>query len=223
VAISRAIQKPIERWLNREPPEQCVTLALVCAGMTESNVAAWTREQFDKVLVGDFASDLVSAAEDHAQGIGRESRYFLRWLNDEGATVLSYMWRAGEGLNLNMDGSAESQIAQLQRHVEAMARVTTSGMNTLLEHYQEALQAQSARIASLEQVRDAFELERLQKAVEAEGVEKPAEVTQLDKLVKTIEGIDRISTAIAKVAPATPATTKTKKAAAVNDAPKAAE
>lgn len=200
MAVSKAIQKPIERWLQREPPEQCVTLALVCAGMTDAVVSAWPRAQFDKFLIGDFASSLVEAAEDHAQGLGRESRYFLKWLNDEGVTVLSYMWRAGDGLNLNLDGSAESQIAQLQRHTEAMAKLSASGINTLLEHYQEALQAQAIRIKELEQVRDAYELEKLQKAANADAPQVTEE-SQIDKLAKTIEGFDRISTAIAKVGP----------------------
>jgi len=194
---ARAIQKPIERWLQRESPEQCVTLALVCAGMAESNVAAWSRQQFDGFLIGDFAAELVASAEDHATGLGRESRYFLRWLDDQGATVLSFMWRAGEGLNLNLDGSAESQIAQLQRHVEAMSRLNATGTSMLLEHYQEALAAQAARIVSLEQVRDAYELERLQKVAELGEPAIPQE-SQMDRLAKTIEGFERVSSALAK-------------------------
>lgn len=217
MAVSKAIQKPIERWLQREAPEQCVTLALVCAGMTDAVVSAWPRAQFDKFLIGDFAASLVEAAEDHAQGLGRESRYFLRWLNDEGATVLSYMWRAGDGLSLNLDGSAESQIAQLQRHTEAMARLSAAGMNTLLEHYQEALQAQAIRIKELEQVRDAFELEKLQKAANAD-TPQVTEESQIDKLAKTIEGFDRISTAIAKVGPKMAAVAKADKTASAKPA-----
>lgn len=200
MAFSKAVQKPIERWLSREAPEQCVTLALVCGGMTDSNVAAWSRKQFDSMLLGDFAAHLVEAAEDHAQGVGRECRYFLRWLNAEGLTVTSYMWRAGEGLNLNLDGTAESQIAQMQRHMEANARNTTQAISTLLEHYQEALAQQAARIKDLEQVRDAYELEKLQKAANADQP-PPSEETQIEKLAKTIEGFERVSTAIEKVAP----------------------
>lgn len=212
MAISRAIQKPIERWLQREAPEQCVTLALVCGGMSDVVVTAWTRVQFDKFLIGDFAAQLVEAAEDHAQGIGRESRYFVKWLNAEGLTVVSYMWRAGEGLNLNLDGSAESQIAQMQRHMESNARLTAQGMSTLLEHYQEALAQQATRIKELEQVRDAFELERLEKAASA-GTPTTPEETQIEKLAKTIEGFDRISNAIVKVSPKLQAVAKAEKKA----------
>jgi hypothetical protein len=213
MAISRAIQKPIERWLQREPPEQAVTLALVCGGLSDSNVAAWTRKQFDSILVGDFAAACVEAAEDHAQGIGRESRYFLRWLNAEGLTVVTYMWRAGEGLNLNLDGTAESQLAQLQRHNESLAKLTAQGMSTLLEHYQEALQAQAARIVALEQVRDAFELERLEKAaaIDADGKSTTPEESQIEKLAKTIEGFERVSNAIVKVSPKLQAVAKAEK------------
>jgi hypothetical protein len=197
VVASRIISKPIERWLQREAPEQCATLALVYAGMTESNVAAWTRKQFDAAPVGDFALDLVNAAEDHAQGIGRECRYSLKWLDADGNTVIAMTWRAGEGLNLNLDGTVESQLAQLQRHTESMAKQSAQGMSTLLEHYQEALQAAQLRIKSLEEVRDAFELERLAKVAEA-GAPTATEESQIDKLIKTIDGLDRVTTSLQK-------------------------
>lgn len=200
MAISRAIAKPIERWLHREPPEQCVTLALVCGGISDSVVSAWTRAQFDAVGVGDFAAALVEAAEDHAQGIGRESRYFVKWLNAEGATVISYMWRAGEGLNLNLDGSVESQLAQLQRHNEANAKHTHQAIGALLEHYQIALSDAQRRIKDLEQVRDAYELEKLTKAANVDAP-PPSEESQIEKLAKAIEGFERVSTAIEKVSP----------------------
>lgn len=189
-----------------------MTLALVCGGMSDTNVSAWTRKQFDSMLVGDFASALVEAAEDHAQGIGRESRYFLRWLNAEGLTVVSYMWRAGEGLNMNLDGSAESQLAQLQRHNEAMAKLNAQAVSTLLEHYQEAMAAQAARIKDLEQVRDAYELEKLQKAANADTPPAPEE-SQIEKLAKTIEGFERVSNAIVKVSPKLQAVAAKEKAA----------
>jgi hypothetical protein len=178
--------------------------------MSDVVVTAWTRAQFDKFLIGDFAAQLVEAAEDHAQGIGRESRYFVKWLNAEGLTVVSYMWRAGEGLNLNLDGSAESQIAQMQRHMEANARLSSQGISTLLEHYQEALAQQSARIKDLEQVRDAYELEKLQKVANADTPPQPEE-SQIEKLAKTIEGFDRISNAIVKVSPKLQAVAKADK------------
>jgi len=197
VAVSKLITKPIERWLQREAPEQCATLALVYAGMTESNVAAWTRAQFDSFPVGDFALDIVNAAEDHAQGIGRECRYSLKWLDSDGSTVLAMSWRAGDGLNLNLDGTIESQLAQLQRHLEVMAKQSAQGVNTLLEHYQEALSAAQLRIKSLEEVRDAFELQRLEQLAETPTAAVPEE-SQLDKLAKTIEGLDRISTTLKK-------------------------
>ena len=196
MAVSKLITKPIERWLQREAPEQCATLALVYAGMTESNVAAWTRAQFDSFPVGDFALDIVNAAEDHAQGIGRECRYSIKWLDSDGSTVLAMSWRAGDGLNLNLDGTIESQLAQLQRHLEVMAKQSAQGTNTLLEHYQEALSAAQLRIKSLEEVRDAFELQRLEQI--AETPITPTEDNQLDKLAKTLEGLERISTTLAK-------------------------
>ena len=196
MAVSKLITKPIERWLQREAPEQCATLALVYAGMTESNVAAWTRAQFDSFPVGDFALDIVNAAEDDAQGIGRECRYSLKWLDSDGSTVLAMSWRAGDGLNLNLDGTIESQLAQLQRHLEVMAKQSAQGVNTLLEHYQEALSAAQLRIKSLEEVRDAFELQRLEQI--AETPITPTEDNQLDKLAKTLEGLERISTTLAK-------------------------
>ena len=195
MAHSRLISKPIERWLQRVPPSQCCTLALVYAGMTESAVAAWTRAQFDVALVGEFALDLVNAAEDHAQGIGRECRYSLKWLDADGATVIAMTWRAGEGLNVNLDGTVESQLAQLQRHNEAMAKLSAQGTSTLLEHYQEALSAAQARIRDLEQVRDAYEQERLQKAAEA-GTVAPPEDSQIDKVVRMIDGLDRVTTSL---------------------------
>ena len=200
MAISRAIAQPIERWLHREAPDGCVTLALVCGGISDSVVSAWTRAQFDSAQVGDFAASLVEAAEDHAQGIGRESRYFVKWLNAEGATVVSYMWRAGEGLNLNLDGSVESQLAQLQRHSEANAKHTHQAIGSLLEHYQIALADAQRRIKDLEQVRDAYELERLEKVANA-GTPPAAEESQIEKLAKAIEGFERVSGAIEKVAP----------------------
>jgi hypothetical protein len=165
--------------------------------MTETNVCAWTRAQFDAAMIGEFATDLVQAAEDHAQGIGRECRYALRWLDDEGATIVAMVWRAGEGLNMNLDGTVESQLAQLQRHTEAMAKLSAQGVSTLLEHYQEALSAQQARIRSLEEVRDAFELERLARAAEV-GTPTVTEESQLDKLIKTIDGFDRVTTSLGK-------------------------
>jgi len=195
----RLIARPIERWLHRSAPEQATTLALIYQGMSESPVAAWSREQFDAALVGEFAADLVNAAEDHAQGIGRECRYALKWLDENGATVISMSWRAGEGLNMNLDGSVESQLAQLQRHTESMAKQSAQGMNTLLEHYQEALGAAQTRIRSLEEVRDAFELERLARITEDGGTVKAPDDSQLDRLIKVIEGLDRAAGSIAKV------------------------
>ena len=197
MVASRIIARPIERWLQREAPKQCVTLALVYAGMTESNVAAWTRDKFDAAPLAEFADDLVHAAEDHAQGIGRECRYSLKWLDEDGTTIIAMTWRAGEGLNMNLDGTHESQLAQLQRHNEALAKLSAQGMSTLLEHYQEALAAQQARIRSLEEVRDAFELERLAKVAEA-GTPAATEENQLDKLAKTIEGFERVTGALQK-------------------------
>jgi hypothetical protein len=138
----------------------------------------------------------VNAAEDHAQGIGRECRYSLKWLDSDGSTVLAMSWRAGDGLNLNLDGTIESQLAQLQRHLEVMAKQSAQGTNTLLEHYQEALSAAQLRIKSLEEVRDAFELQRLEQI--AETPITPTEDNQLDKLAKTLEGLERISTTLSK-------------------------
>lgn len=192
---NRMLARPIERWLQRAAPEQAVTLALVYAGMTETAVAAWTRAQFDAAMLGEFALDLVNAAEDHAQGIGRECRYSLKWLDADGATVIAMTWRAGEGLNLNLDGTVESQLAQLQRHTESMAKQSAQGMSTLLEHYQEALQAAQCRIKALEEVRDAFELERLAKAAEA-GNDAQSEESQMDKLAKTISGMGKVTDAL---------------------------
>ena len=187
--------QPIMRWLQREPPVQCVTLALVCGGMSEAVVQAWTRKQYEVALVGDLSSDVLAMSEDHAAGVGRESRYFLRWLNDEGEVVVSTQWRAGEGLNLNLDGSVESQIAQLQRHTEAMAKLSSQGMSSLLDAYQEVLQAQADRIRKLEEVRDAFENERLIAVTTA----KPEnEESSLGKLAKSIEDMGKVSEALSK-------------------------
>lgn len=188
---SRILSRPIERWLSRTAPEQAVTLALVYAGMTETAVAAWSRPQFDQALLGEFALDLVNCAEDHAQGIGRECRYSLKWLDCDSATVIAMTWRAGEGLNLNLDGTTESQLAQLQRHTESMAKQSAQGMSTLLEHYQEALSAAQLRIRALEEVRDAFELQRLAQVAEA-GTEPQTE-DSMDKLARTIASMAKIT------------------------------
>jgi hypothetical protein len=195
---ARLIARPLERWLQRDAPSQAVTLALVYCGMSESAVAAWSRADFDKRLVGELALDLVNAAEDHAQGIGRECRYSLKWLDDEGSTVIAMTWRAGEGLNLNLDGTVESQLAQLQRHNEVQAKQTAQAIGALLDHYQDALGAAQLRIRALEEVRDAFELERLAR-VTAEPVPALPEESQIDRLVKVIDGMDKAATSIAKV------------------------
>jgi len=197
MAISKAMLRPLERWLGNDAGPQSVTLALVAGGMTDSVVAHWPREIAEAKPRGDFAMDLLNQAEDHAQGVGREGRYFLKWLNAEGAVVVSMMWRAGEGLNMNLDGSVESQLAQLQRHKEAEAKINHQALMTLLEHYQEALAASQLRIRSLEEVRDAYELERLQKIASADTPAVPEE-TQLDKLAKTIEGFERVGNALGK-------------------------
>ena len=204
MANANVMLKPIIRWLQREPPPQCATLALICGGMNESNVQAWSRAEWEKLLVGDLAADALSMSEDHAQGIGRECRYFLRWLNEAGETVISTQWRAGEGLNLNLDGSVESQIAQLQRHVEAMAKLSSQGMSSLLDAYQEVLGAQAERIRSLEQVRDAFETERL---IQVTAAKAEGEETSLSKLATSITDMGKVADAL-KAAKMLPADTK---------------
>jgi hypothetical protein len=191
---SRLIARPIERWLQRAAPDQAVTLALVYAGMSETPVAAWSRAQFDAALIGELAVDLVNCAEDHAQGIGRECRYSLKWLDEEGAVVVAMTWRAGEGLNLNLDGTVESQLAQLQRHNEVQAKQGAQAIGALLDHYQEALSAAQLRIRALEEVRDAFELQRLAQVAEA-GTEPQTE-DQMDKLARTIASMAKITDAM---------------------------
>jgi hypothetical protein len=207
------IQKPIERWLHREAPSHAVTLHLVYGGMSESDIASWTREKFDAELLGDFAASIVDAAEDHAQGAGRSGRYFLKWRDADGQTVIAMMWRAGEGLDMNLDGTVESQLAQLQRHLEANAKMHSQGMATLLDHYERALSDSQKRIASLEQVRDAYEQEKLIQVAEAGTPPKPEE-NQLDKLIKTIDGMERVSGSLKKAGLLGNGETPTKKAKA---------
>lgn len=183
MAHGNAMLKPIKRWLQREPPPQCVMLALVCAGMSESVVQAWPRAEWEAALVDDLATDILATSDDHATGIGRECRYLLKWLNDEGATVISTTWRAGEGLNLNLDGSVESQLSQLQRHLEAKEKLQTQAHASLLDAYQELLSRQSERIAHLEAIRDAYEGEKLLAASTSNGSSMDKVVEQLGPLL----------------------------------------
>jgi len=165
-SLTSIAQKPLERWLTKAPPEGAVELCLSVAGLQDTRVQSWTRAEYDGTPARALAQEILAASDGHAESVGRECRYSLRWYTESGGVLIAMQWRAGDGMERALDGSADSQIAQLQRHLEAMAKLSASAMQQNLQLMQELCESQAQRIRDLENLRDAYEGERTAKALE---------------------------------------------------------
>lgn len=96
-----------------------------------------------------FANELASHCERWARVEGREVRFRGTW--QAGDRVLgSYSWRAGNGDPLKLDGTVESMLIQMQRHIETRDRVALEERGMLKDGWSELLKLAYKRIGELE-------------------------------------------------------------------------
>jgi hypothetical protein len=159
--------KPLKRWLNKAPPESAHHLTLSVAGLADTQVQTWSRHEYENTPPDVLAKEMLEASDGHAESVGRECRYTIRWLTEEEQVVIAMQWRAGDGMERTLDGSADSQIAQLQRHLEAMAKLNHAAVAQNLEVSGQLIESQARRIRELETLRDTYEAQRTVDALTA--------------------------------------------------------
>lgn len=159
--------RPLERWLTRAAPEGAHALVLSVAGLADTIVQRWALEEHQGTPARVLAAEMLDVTEGHAESVGRECRYTLRWVTEDERHIIAMAWRSGDGMERTLDGSAESQIAQSQRHLEAMMKLHAQGIAQNNALTAELLESQAARIRDLEAVRDVHEAAATAAALDA--------------------------------------------------------
>lgn len=177
--------KPLKRWINKAPPESAHHLVLSVAGLADTEIQQWSRHEYDNTPAEMLAREILDASNGHAESVGRECRYTIRWLTEDGKIIIAQQWRAGDGMERTLDGSADSQIAQLQRHLEAMAKLNHAAVAQNLTAAGELIEMQARRIRELETLRDAYEAQRTADALEGNG-QRPTESKLEETLLKLL-------------------------------------
>jgi len=188
VADIRAItpNKVITRWLSRVP-QGAHTLALVALSLTETTVATWPAQEVHDTPGRVIADAAWTAADDYANGSARLTRFVLRWYAEDGRMLVAFGFTAGDDSAQPFDGSAESQIANMQKHLETVLKLQQAGHTMTMQSSYEIIQLQQQRIHELEAVRDAYEAQRTTKLLEAQLDEPGAASGKPSRLEETLE------------------------------------
>lgn len=100
-----------------------------------------------------MANSTIMACDRWAHSEGRECRFRATWQQGE-RVLASHQWRAGQGDPQALNGTVESFLSQVQRHLENREQNTYETQSTQLEAWKTLSGAQNRRIEALEKEND---------------------------------------------------------------------
>ena len=123
-------QANLTKYLSRRRPSGAAELQILRGSEV---IARYPVADLDARPIADVSAEVIESTATDADSVGVSQRYSAQWSTDEGRILQApFSWREGVGVIVPLDGSVTSQIAQMQRHTEAMARVTNEYTSKLL-------------------------------------------------------------------------------------------
>lgn len=123
-------QANLTKYLSRRRPSGATELQILRG--TEL-LARYPVADLDARTIPEVSVEIIESTATDADNVGVSQRYSAQWASEEGRVLQApHSWREGVGVIVPLDGSVTSQIAQMQRHVEAMARTTNEYTSKLL-------------------------------------------------------------------------------------------
>lgn len=126
-----------------------------------------------------MANATIAACERWAHAEGRECRFRAVWQQGDRA-LATHQWKAGSGDPQALNGTVESFLSQVQRHLENREQLSHDNQSTQLEGWKILTAAQNKRIEALE--RDNAELRERLRRVDDVGSEIALEQARAELL-----------------------------------------
>jgi len=126
-----------------------------------------------------IANATISACDRWAHSEGRECRFRASWQQGD-RPLATHQWKAGSGDPQALNGTVESFLAQVQRHLENREQLTHDNQSTQLEGWKTLATAQNRRIEALE--KDNAELRERLRRVDDVGSEIALEQARAELL-----------------------------------------
>jgi len=150
------------RWIRKQLGTSGELLKLVLRHASGAKTAAVCELDVDqKTTAEDYASSVMLAATDDANGLGGIHKYSLASYFADRIEAprerFSFRIIAEENDEDGMDalstedGNAKGLLAQMMRHNEAIMRTSVMGTNDLIRHYQQMVSSQMNRNSELEE------------------------------------------------------------------------
>lgn len=160
--MSNANRDKMIRWIRKQLGASGTLVRMVLRHASGPKTAAVCEFEVDsKTTAEDYASSIMMAATDDANGLGGIHKYSLAsyYVERPEAPRERFSFRIiaeqndEDGMDdlATEDASGKGITSQLMRHNEAIMRVSTMGTNDLIRHYQAMLAAQMARNGELEE------------------------------------------------------------------------
>ena len=179
----------IARFL-KEIPSDAQQLLVVASGHVETVLLELSADDVVGRSAHELAVQIWESSRDYAESMDRECRFAARWLARE-RPVAQIVWRAGEGdLDVQLDGTLDSLLAQNQRHLETTHQMMYDLVQNQAGAWNKITAGLLGRIQQLEEERsrENRELERAKSAAKA-ALEAGSEGERQERLLKLAESV----------------------------------